>query len=49
MGNRSPIRLRPPESFAEGAKWLGVTVFCLLAGYAALAFILVLTGVWGGE
>jgi hypothetical protein len=44
-----PFRLRSPHSFAEGAKWLGITIFCVVAAYAAVAIFLVLIGVWGGE
>jgi hypothetical protein len=33
----------------EAAKWIAIAAFCIVALYALLALILVLTGVWGGE
>jgi len=49
MRDLSEIKPRPPRSVAEGARWIGLTIACLLLGYFAVALVLALTGVWGGE
>ncbi len=49
MRELSEIRFRPPRSVAEGARWIGLTIACLVIAYFVVALFLVLTGVWGGE
>jgi hypothetical protein len=49
MRDLSEIKVRPPRSVAEGARWIAITVVCVLVAYFVIAVCLVLTGVWGGE
>ena len=47
MRDLSEIRFRPPRSVAEGARWIGLTIACLVITYFVVTLFLLLTGVWG--
>ena len=49
MRDLSEVRFRPPRSIAEGARWVGLTLACIVIAYFVVALALGLTGVWGGE
>lgn len=49
MRELSEIRFRSPRSVAEAARWVGITIACLVVAYLVLALVLVRTRVWGGE
>lgn len=49
MRDLSRVKFRPPRSVGEGTRWVGLTIACLVLSYFAVALVLVLTGVWGGE
>jgi predicted anti-sigma-YlaC factor YlaD len=49
MRDLSEIKVRPPRSVAEAARWVGLTLACIVIAYFVVALVFALTGVWGGE
>jgi hypothetical protein len=45
----SEIKVRAPRSVGEAARWVAFTLASLVIAYFVLTFILLVTGVWGGE
>jgi predicted anti-sigma-YlaC factor YlaD len=49
MRELSEIKVRSPRSVSEAARWVGLTLACIVIAYFVVALVLALTGVWGGE
>jgi hypothetical protein len=45
----SEIKVRTPRTIAEGFRWIGVTLACVVLACVVATVVLLLTGVWGGE